>query len=176
MVGVADGAPFEGIRRGLIDHMFALREESVATGNTAPSRTAKDDPKRYVSNVSQSLKELMLLGLVESATVPSSARAAQNYTRTTFMATDKGVAWALLLKENWPAACDQLLGMLWHAHPQFRAFLRVVDHQSLVVPLLHWGEVQEPRNRDRYLELLPPWVARYLEAEESGWTSLNGRD
>ena len=171
MVGVADGAPFERIRRGLIDHMFALRQESVATGNTAPSRTAKDDPKRYVSNVSQSLKELMLLGLVESATVPSSARAAQNYTTTTFMATDKGVAWAQLLKENWPAACDQLLGMLWHAHPQFQAFLRVVDHQSLVVPLLQWSEVPEPRKRERYLELLPPWVARHLEAEESGWTS-----
>ena len=171
MVGVADGAPFERIRRELIDHMISLREESDATGNTASFRTAKDDPKRYVSNVSQSLKELMLLGLVESATVPSSARAAQNYTATTFMATDKGVAWAQLLKENWHAACNQLLSMLWYAHPQFRAFLRVINNQSLVVPLFQWGEMPEPRSRDRYLELLPLWVARHLEVGESGWAS-----
>ena len=171
MVGVATGTPFEGIRCGLIDHMTALREESGATGNTAPFRTAKDDPKRYVSNASQSLKELMLLGLVESATVPSSARAAQNYTTATFTATDKGVAWAQLLQENWPAACNQLLDMLWQAHPQFKAFLKMVDSRGLVVPLLQWNEMPEPRNRDRYLELLSPWVARHLEVEESGWTS-----
>ncbi len=171
MVGVAAGTPFEGIRRGLIDHMVALREESDATGNTASFRTAKDDPKRYVSNVSQSLKELMLLGLVEGAAVPSSARAAQNYTAFAFTATDKGVAWAQLLKEDWPAACDQLLDMLWHAHPQFRAFLSALDIRGLVVPLLPWSETPEPRNRDQYLESLSPWVARHLEAEESGWAS-----
>ena len=174
MVGVAAGAPFEGIRRELINHMVALREESDATGNTAPFRTAKEDPKRYVSNVSQSLKELMLLGLVESATVPSSARAAQNYTTVTFTATDKGAAWAQLLKENWPAACNQLLGMLWHAHLQFKAFLRAVDSRGLVIPLLQWSETPEPRHRDRYLELLSLWVARHLEVEESGWASSVG--
>ena len=78
MSGVADGAGFEEIRRRLIDHMVALREESDASGNTARFRIAKDTPHRYVSNVSQALKELMLLGLIEPDTVPSSARAAPN--------------------------------------------------------------------------------------------------
>ena len=82
MSGVADGVGFEEIRRRLIDHMVALREESDASGNTARFRIAKDSPHRYVSNVSQALKELMLLGLIEPDTVPSSARAAQNYATT----------------------------------------------------------------------------------------------
>ena len=90
MLGVADGANFEEIRQRLIDHMIEMRENSDATVNTATFRTAKNDPKRYVTNASQSLKELMGIGLVEKATVPSSARAALNYATTTFLPTPKG--------------------------------------------------------------------------------------
>ena len=157
MIGVDDGVGFEEIRRRLIDHMVALREESDASGNTARFRIAKDDTHRYVSNVSQALKELMLLGLVDHATVPSSARAAQNYATTTFSASERGTAWVRLLREDWQSAYDQLLDMLWHAHPQFATFLQALEARGVEIPLLQWAEVPAPRTRDRYREFLPVW-------------------
>ena len=171
MLGVADVAGFEEIRRRLIDHMMVLREESDVSGNTARFRIAKDAPNRYVSNVSQALKELMLLGLIEPATVPSSARAAKNYATTKFLASEKGSAWVGLLRENWQSAYDQLLDMLWHAHPQFKTFLKVIEGRGLEIPLLQWAEMPAPRTRDHYRDFLPVWVARHLEVGQSGWTA-----
>ena len=171
MRGVADGAGFEQIRRSLIDHMVRMRLNSDATGNTAPFRIAKDDPGRYVSNVSEALKELMRLGLVDKATVPSSARAARNYAATTFAPTSEGVAWAQLLQDDLRSAYDHLLHLLWNTHPQFVAFLKEIDGQGLVIPILPWSQVPEPITRNRYLRLLPRWVSECLGTEPSGWTA-----
>ena len=151
--------------------MIEMRESSPATGNTALFRTARGDPKRYVSNVSASLKELMLLGLVEKATVPSSARAALNYASATFAASDKGRKWAELLRDDLRKAYDQLFDMLWHAHPQFKAFFRVLNSEGLAVPLLQWGDIPKPRTRGRYVSALASNATRCLEDEPSGWAA-----
>ena len=171
MLGVADGAGFEEIRQRLVNHMIELRESSPGTGNTALFRTARGDPKRYVSNVSSSLKELMLLGLVEKATVPSSARAALNYKNTTFAASEKGLEWAALLRDDLRKAYDQLLNMLWHAHPQFSSFLRELGEDGIAVPLLQWGELPEPRSRGRYVSCLSSRIAKHLADEPCGWAA-----
>ena len=171
MLGVADGAGFESIRQRLVSHMIEMRESSPTTGNTALFRTARSDPKRYVSNVSASLKELMLLELVEKSTVPSSARAALNYTNTTFAATDKGREWAELLRSDLQKAYDQLLGMLWQAHPQFRMFLGGLRDEPISIPLLMWSETPEPRTRGRYVSALAQRAALCLKEEPSGWTA-----
>ena len=169
MLGVADGAGFEEIRQRLVSHMMEMRERSPGTGNTALFSTARGDPKRYVSNVSSSLKELMLLELVEKATVPSSVRAAGNYAHTTFAATEKGREWAALLRDDLRKAYDQLLEMLWYAHPQFRSFLRALNEEGITIPLLQWGELPEPRTRPRYVSHLSSRVAESLENESCGW-------
>lgn len=171
MLGVAAGAGFEEIRQRLVSHMIEMRESSPATGNTALFRTARSDPKRYVSNVSASLKELMLLELIQKATVPSSARAALNYTNTTFVASDKGREWAGLLRADLQKAYDHLLGMLWQAHPQFRMFLRELNDESISVPLLQWSDTPEPRTRGHYVSSLVRRASLYLREEPSGWTA-----
>ena len=171
MLGVADGAGFEEIRQRLVKHMIQMRENSSATGNTALFRTAQGDPKRYVSNVSASLKELMLLGLVEQATVPSSAQAALNYTTTTFAPSGKGHQWVELLRNDLRGAYDQLLDMLWQAHPQFRMFLGTLSDEGISVPLLQWREAPEPHTRDRYVNSLAYRTAHVLENEQVGWTA-----
>lgn len=171
MLGVTDGIGFEEIRQRLVSHMIEMRESSPATGNTALFRTARGDPKRYVSNVSASLKELMLLGLVEKATVPSSARAALSYASATFAASDKGTKWAELLRDDLRRAYDQLLDMLWQAHPQFKAFLSVLNYEGLAVPLLQWGDIPEPRTRGRYVSALASNATRCLEDEAAGWVA-----
>ena len=170
-LGVADGASFEEIRQRLIDHMIAMRENSDATGNTATFRTAKNDPKRYVSNASQSLKELMRLDLVEQATVPSSARAALNYMTTTFHPTPKGQRWTQLLREDIRRAYDELLNMLWDAHPQFSSFLNAIGEQGMVIPILPWSRLAEPRTRINYMRSLVSWVVECIGSEQSGWTA-----
>ena len=171
MLGVADGLGFEGIRQRLVSHMIDIRENSPLTGNTALFRMARGDPKRYVSNVSASLKELMLLGLVEKAAVPSSARAALSYAGATFSASDKGTNWAELLRDDLRRAYDQLLDMLWQAHPQFKAFIRVLNCEGLAVPLLQWGDIAPPRTRGGYVSALASNAARCLEDEPSGWAA-----
>ena len=51
--------------------MAALGEMSTGTGNTALHQNASVNPKRYVHNVTEALKELMKLGLLERAILPS---------------------------------------------------------------------------------------------------------
>lgn len=169
ILGIVDGAGFEEIRQRLVGHMIAMRENAPGTGNIATFRLAQDDPKRYVSNVSEALKELMRLGLVLRATLPASASAARSYRNATFALSPKGERWASMLREDPRMAYDQLLSMLWHAHPQFVAYLRAVGNDGLVVPLAQWGELPEPRSRERYVELLTARVVKGLEAGPAGW-------
>ena len=173
ILGVAAGATFEEVRRQLVAHMIELRRNNAGTGNIATFRLAKDDPKRYVRNATESLKELMRLGLVTPATLPSSARAARTYKNTTFGLTEAGQGWAALLEDDLRGAYDELLGMLWKTHPQFEGFLRAVsvDRAGLVVPLAQWGELPLPRTRDRYVDFLTERVAEALSNGESGWSA-----
>ena len=173
ILGVAEGATFEEIRRQLVAHMIELRRNNAGTGNIATFRLAQDDPKRYVRNATESLKELMRLGLVTPATLPSSARAARTYKSTTFGLTAAGQGWAALLEDDLRGAYDELLGMLWKTHPQFEGFLRAisVDRAGLVVPLAQWGELPLPRTRDRYVDFLTKRVAEALSNGESGWSA-----
>ena len=173
ILGVAGGATFEEIRRQLVAHMIELRRNNAGTGNIATFRLAQDDPKRYVRNATESLKELMRLGLVTPATLPSSARAARTYKNTTFGLTAAGQGWAALLEDDLRGAYDELLGMLWKTHPQFEGFLRAisVDRAGLVVPLAQWGELPLPRTRDRYVDFLTKRVAEALSNGESGWSA-----
>ena len=173
ILGVAGGATFEEIRHQLVAHMIELRRNNAGTGNIATFRLAQDDPKRYVRNATESLKELMRLGLVTPATLPSSARAARTYKNTTFGLTAAGQGWAALLEDDLRGAYDELLGMLWKTHPQFEGFLRAVsvDRAGLVVPLAQWGELPLPRTRDRYVDFLTKRVAEALSNGESGWSA-----
>ena len=171
VLAVASGATFEDVRGALVAHMMDLRRNNAGTGNVATFRLAKNDPKRYVRNATESLKELMRLGLVASATLPSSARAARAYKGTTFGLTEAGRRWAALLRNDLKTAYNELLGMLWHVHPQFQGFLQAVsvDRNGLVVPLAHWGALPLPRTRDRYMHFLAERVAEALMDDKSGW-------
>ena len=173
VLGVAAGSTFEEIRRQLVAHMIELRRNNAGTGNIATFRLAQGDPKRYVRNATESLKELMRLGLLVPATLPSSARVARTYKNTTFDLTAAGQDWAGLIKDDLRSAYDELLGMLWKTHPQFEGFLRAisVNRTGLVVPLAQWGELPLPRTRDRYIHFLTERVADALKTGESGWST-----
>lgn len=171
--GVSAGSTFEEIRRQLVAHMIELRRNQPGTGNTARYQLAQQDPKRYVRNATESLKELMRLGLVVPATLPSSARAARGYKNSTFGLTVLGQGWARILEEDLRGAYDELLGMLWKTHPQFAGFLRAIslNPPGLVVPLAQWGQLPLPRTHERYIEFLTGRVADAVGVAELGWSA-----
>ncbi len=169
LLGVARGKSFEEIRKSLVAHMIALREASPATGNTATFRIAIDNPKRYVRNVTEALKELMRLGLVAPATLPSSASAARSYTNTTFALTEEGQDLALLFQNDVRAGYDRLLGMLWAVHPQLVGFIHSIGNEALVIPLAQWGELPEPRTRERYVDFIAERATLHIQRESTGW-------
>jgi len=165
---VLDEVPFEAIRRRLVDHMIVVSEASPGTGNVASLRNAKANPKRYVRNVSEALKELMRLGLVEKAVLPSSSATAHMYKATEFALTPAGREWAELCGADRRAAYDALLRMLLNAHPQFGGYLDVVS-RGMTVPLARWGEQPEPRGRPRYVRYLAARAAAATAEWPCGW-------
>lgn len=171
---VARGATFDEIRRDLVAHMLEARLTFAGTGNTATFQLAKDNPTKYVSNASQALKELMRLGMVVGAKVPSEGHTAAYYRTTTFALTDAGREWAALLETDQPAAMDGLFVRLRAVHPQFAGILDILARGHLYVPLAGWSAIGEP-TRERYLQRLAAFVAQALAEEPGGWTA-DGRE
>jgi hypothetical protein len=148
--------------------MIAISEASPGTGNVASLRNAKANPKRYVRNVSEALKELMKLGLVEKAVLPSSAATAHLYKSTEFALTANGRHWAEMCRTDRRGAYDALTGLLLRTHPQFRGYLEVVG-RGMTAPLARWGEQPEPRGRRRYVRYLAARAANATAEWPCGW-------
>ena len=169
------GSSFDEIRRQLVEHMLAISVASPGTGNTAAYRNAKDNPTRYVSNVSEALKELMRLGLVHKATLPSSSASAHAHRSTTYGLTDEGSGWVKFLHEDRRRGYDVLCETLLRHHPQFGGFLRTIGAFSdsagrgFMIPLMRWGDVPKPRDRDRYIRTLALHISAELSTQDAGW-------
>jgi hypothetical protein len=175
---VANGIGFEEMRLRLIDHMIQVGEASPGTGNVASYRTAKTNPKRYVRNVSESLKELMRLGMVEQATLPSKASTAVAYKSTTYALTGEGKAWVELLHSDRRAAYDHLCELLLMHHPQVAGYLKALGavgsepNASFIVPLLRWGDLErDRRSRENFISALAAVSAQAITKTELGWQS-----
>jgi hypothetical protein len=168
---VAEGATFEQVRQALIEHMRARGDDETATGNTAKFQLARAKRDRYVSNVTDALKALMRLGLLERASLPADGRAAGYYRETTFAATERGEAWAARLRDDRRGAIDELLEMLWAGFPQFAGYLRVVAKGGLTIPLAQWLEFPEPRTRETYVRNLARKVGEAAAAQDLGWAA-----
>lgn len=171
LAGVVAGRSYEEIRRDLIGYMQKTRDSDALTGNTARYQLDRPSQAAYADNTTEALKELMRLGLVARAALPSSGKAARHYHGTTFAATEAGVAFAALARDNWRAARDHLLGLLCDLHPQLAGYLSIVEKGALVVPLANWGQVREPRSRTAFLQLLSRHAAEVLQAESAGWVA-----
>jgi hypothetical protein len=174
---VHDGSTFEEIRQSLIAHMAAAGALSQGSGNTAARRNASTNPTRYVLNVTEALKELMKLGLLAKATLPSTAKSAHGHRLARYQLTDAGEAWVAALATSRRAGYDQLTMLLLDTHPQFKGFLSAVgaisndDGKAFIVPLIRWGDVTEPRTRERYVAALAAYAARGVASGSCGWAA-----
>ena len=168
---VAEGKGFEEIRLALIDHMWSKRQEPALTGNQAVHRLSQTNSRRYVSNAVEALAELMRLGYLVKAQLPSSAQAAELYRNRRFHLTEKGEAWSSVLREDGAAAYDDLLRSLWVVHPKFVDFFRIISTGGLIVPLASWNDAPEPRSRERYVDHLVHHGAAIVAEESAGWSA-----
>ena len=181
MLEVQSGGTFENVRQRLIGHMTENRQKDAPTGNHAAFRLAVYNPTRYVDNTTAALGELMKLGFLEKAALPSSGTAAVAYQRRTFTPTAEGLAWANLMADDEPAVngsgFDVLLQALWRIHPQFNGYLRLLANGPIVIPTARWSEanpfgsseVSPGEERIRYIDFLAARAARAVTAGVTGW-------
>lgn len=173
----AHGKTFDSIRRGLIDMMSKRAVENTPSGNDARHQLAEDKPGAYVDNASGALAELMRLGLLEKAPLPTSPKAAEAYRKTQFLLTDDGVTWAEMLEEESNrAALDFLLVRLWSAHPQLATYIRLLAQKELFfVPMLGWSSAHPdgagPEGRDSYVLALAELALRTIRSRDIGWAA-----
>ncbi|RWI04349.1 hypothetical protein [Mesorhizobium sp.] len=175
---VATGLPFEGIRLALVDHIWSFRQASPGDPlDPAEYRAWRGDEKKYVRNVTDALKELMRLGFVENAILPSSGKSAYAHKDASYRITTAGQDWVSLLRSDRRLAYDDLLPRLVRAHPAFTSFLTVVgaiDNQrsSIVIPLLRWTELPpNKRSQQAYRSAIGEFVASALASVDLGWHS-----
>ena len=150
----AEGLPFEGIRLALVEHIWAYAEASASSDPPDPAlyRTWRSDEKKFVRNVTDSLKELMRLGFMDGGTLPSSVRSAYTHKDATYRLTSTGTQWVETVASDRRRAYDELLPQLVAAHPGFSCFLSTVgvignaESETFVVPLLRWGQLPGDRS------------------------------
>jgi hypothetical protein len=169
LAGVVANQSYEEIRRRLIGYMQSIRETDRLGGNTAKFQLERPVARAYADNVTEALKELMRLGLVERAKLPSGGPTIRHYDGTTFAPSPAGAEFADLARQDWRAARDRLLGLMQTVHPQLAGYFRILESGGLVIPLANWGELRQPRSRTGYLELLASRAADVLRTERAGW-------
>lgn len=176
-VHVGRGATYDQVRLALIRAMAERSSETTPSGNSAARRGGDDKPGHYVDNATAALGELMRLGLVERAALPSTAKAARSYVDARFLLTEAGVEWLELLEAKGEAAAlDALLKRLWSAHPQLADYLRLLSTTDVfLVPTLTWSAVHPngsgPEGRDAYVDALVKRAVEAGKSGSSGWTA-----
>lgn len=173
---VVAGLPFEHIRLALVDHIWTVRQASAGDPQDPNDyRSWRGDEKKYVRNVTDALKELMRLGFIKNAQLPSSGKSAYAHKDTVYEALPPGEEWVALLETDRRAAYDELVPRLILAHPGFACFLKTVGsigdgRDSFVVPLLRWGELPtSQRSQPAYRAVIGEYVAGALASSDLGW-------
>jgi hypothetical protein len=171
---VAKDGTYDEVRKDLIDYMAAERERIAPTGNHAAFRLARHDPHRYMRNATEALAELMRLGLVERAQLPTTRKIAPLYQNRRFGLTAAGTTWVNKLEHAPTDAYDELLVSLWSVHPKLAGYLRLLGSTMFVVPTANWGQVHPdragPEGRESYIRFLAARAANAIE-KGSGWSA-----
>jgi hypothetical protein len=166
---------YDEVRKDLIDYMAAERERIAPTGNHAAFRLARHDPQRYMRNATEALAELMRLGMIERAQLPTTRKVAPVYRNRRFQLTSSGRAWLEKLEGTPTAAYDELLALLWRVHPQFAGYLRLLDSGMFSIPTANWGEVHHdrvgPEGREAYISFLVTRAANATKKGAIGWSA-----
>ena len=147
----------------------------------ASYRDWRSDEKKFVRNVTDSLKELMRLGFVRKAILPSSGQSAYAHKDAMYDLTPAGKKWVELLSADRRRAYEDLLPRLIRNHPGFKCFLSTLgtigddNRETFVVPLLRWSQLPVgQRSQQAYRAAIGAYVAGALTSSNLGWTAEAG--
>lgn len=175
---VAADADFESIRRALVDRAAQIDRVNDLDGSFDERRweRARADKKKYVHNTVDVLKELMRLGWIERAVLPSGPDSAYAHASTTYSLTASGRHWAELAATNQRDAYNALVGDLINAHPQFEGFLRLLGGRPeststhFTIPTLRDATGRHPSN-EAYLDDFIGRAVNAASANTLGWSA-----
>ncbi|MFG3525195.1 hypothetical protein ACGF8B_00460 [Streptomyces sp. NPDC047917] len=178
---VAEGSTFEQIRVAIVRRAarHALEQDTTGAYDETKWQAREADPREYVHNTVDALKELMRLGWIERHILPSTRTSAVAHSSVTFSMTPEGHEWTELIKHSESEGFNALAGALIQAHPQFDGYLRLVgarpDSQDdqFTIPLLRSERTdgEEYRKYDSYLDAFVMNVAAAVHEGGLGWSA-----
>ena len=119
----AAGGTYAQTRQQLLSWTEARREGPASSGATwgrrKPGVGGRQEP-RFMDNATESLSELMRLGLLERSPLPTTAGALAAYRSRRYAPTDVGREWLAQLKDDPEAASEWLLTGMWRIPPARR--------------------------------------------------------
>ena len=175
------GGTFDQVRRALVTRAADIDQENDIDGSFDERRweRLRADGTKNVYNTVDVLKELMRLGWVERAILPSGPNSAYAHADTTFTLTAAGDAWGALADVDRRAAYTDMVSVLIAAHPQFDGYLRIVGCRpdsvstNFTVPLLRYNP-QQHRTNQAYLDEFINFAVTATSSTSLGWAATPG--
>jgi len=145
LIGIAEGKPtFEDarLRYGETQRRLERQGRGRVTASRVPEHEKNWSPAR------EALAELMKIGALASARLPSARQFVDGYRNATFELTPEGEDLAALARSNSGEFTDSLAARLISAHPYLRRLLVTLEDGPIVRPFVTEGDVQ--RGRDEH--------------------------
>jgi hypothetical protein len=127
---IPEQVSFDGIRKHLIGMLPEVRRERATASK-----------EMFWSNVRDSLRELMKLGLVERAALPSRTNQLDAHRGRTFLLTEAGTKFLELERRDAWEFRDRFAQAMLIAHPYLREFYRLLGAQELFFPRIQKSEI-----------------------------------
>jgi hypothetical protein len=175
MEKVLQDATYDEVRLALVDHAASLKVADAELAGTELRRFARANPSKFASNATESLAELMRLGMIEKAPLPSTPKVVDVYQGRHYVKTAAGEAWGQLLETSIQDAYDHLLRALWRRHKQFAGYLTLLSKGPFTVPTANWTDSNPPmagaEGRGHHVRFLAKKAAAGAESGQLGWSA-----
>ena len=163
LIGLRNGTTFEQARRQYSKTVDDLAAQGL--GRSSASRVGDKD--KHWSPTRDLLEEAMRLGFVENQKLPSARKYLDAYRDCNYRLTAVGEEAMNQAEEDVAAFCDELAIAVYHAHPYFRQFIRLLEERPLICPEITESEIEKSRKAGNGTEYLVEYMNERLEQDAS---------
>lgn len=162
VVGIADGkTTFEDarLRYGETQKRLARQGRGRLTASRVPEHEKNWSPAK------DALAELIKIGALKSARLPSSRQFVDAYRNAYYELTDDGRKFAELARSGGADFIERLASLLIASHPYLRRILIALEEGPIVCPVVSEGDIQRGRDESYGLAGWGRWGAERIAAE-----------
>lgn len=162
VVGIADGrTTFEDarLRYGETQKRLERQGRGRVTASRVPEHEKNWSPAR------DTLAELMKIGALKSARLPSSRQFVDTYRAAPYELTDEGRGLAELVRSGGAEFVDRIASLLIAAHAYLRRILLALEEGPIVCPVVSEGDIQRGRDESYGLAGWGRWGAERIAAD-----------